>query len=149
MRVDILSATLVQRWTRRKWDRNAVQIPLESKRSADFSKIRISGSAAAIPPQHIFSQELALSRKLSSNARIGSDILPLCQTMDKSHVACFSATGTITTFGMLRCEIKLGSNLIAPSLAEITRLSARLFVCPIETNRGRNLPNRMQNRAIL
>jgi hypothetical protein len=45
--------------------------------------------------------------------------------------------------------IKLGCNETAPSFAEITSPSSRLFPTPIETKRGRNLPNRRQNRAIL
>src|SRR6516164_7470828 len=69
--------------------------------------------------------------------------------MNKSHVARFSVIGTITTFGIRRCEIKLGCNETAPSFAEITSPSSRLFPTPIETKRGRNLPNRRQNRAIL
>ena len=149
MRVDILNATLVQRRIRRKWYRKPVQSALGSTRSADFAKVSISGTAAVMALHYLFSQDLAFSCKLSSKTRNGLDILPRCHTRDKSHVACLSAIGTITTLGILRCEIKLGSNEIAPSFAHITRLSARLLPCSAETNRGRKLPNRLQNWAIV
>jgi pimeloyl-ACP methyl ester carboxylesterase len=42
----------------------------------------------------------------SSKARSGPEVLPRCQATNKSQVAPVSAMGTMTTFGILRWEIK-------------------------------------------
>ena len=41
-----------------------------------------------------------LNRSASSKARSGREVLPRCQTTNKSQVASLSTMGTITTFGM-------------------------------------------------
>ena len=130
--------------------------PERRRRGGQRTSVAVDATTCAFSPRRLLREVLRPMamridpgvEKLSSKARKGLDILPLCHAMNKSQVARFSAIGTITTFGRRRCEIKLGCNETAPSLAEITSPSSRLFPTPIETKRGRNLPNRRQNRAI-
>jgi hypothetical protein len=47
-------------------------------------------------------QEPCPRLRASNKARRGPAVLPRCQTTNKSHVASFSAIGTMTTFGVSR-----------------------------------------------
>jgi hypothetical protein len=77
---------------------------------------------------HSFACLAPLLVNASSRTRKGPAVLPRCQTMDKSQMAPGSAIGTITTFGMFRCEMNAGFSEMTSSLAESVRDSARHYL---------------------